>query len=389
MMVDTPPPAKASEPMPGWLGQPEPLCAREVAHWQDFVFDRDHDPGAASAWLAVFYRGFVKAIRIPVGVPTPVPFPPREPAFAIPPLRDETALFDRLAGRYGDASRGSAVFNYLLSAAAVFAALIGFVLHSDSTVLGSIEVLVLALIAAVYVVGRGTHPEHEAAGGGRLFCQRWHERWLDYRGLAERFRYAELLGLLQHEVGAVTGSAEHEEPEDWPSRYFRAHVRGVEWTPRNTADYGANLLAALDEQQRYHRGNGHLCRQLSHHLHLVTVCAFLLSLLAASLHLGFLVRGQHLGSWWIVATAGLPALAAALHGIHNACEYAKLARTSEHMESALTTLRRATEDLLAREPAPPTEAAALPVLIGRFLHLSTDEASGWRAALWDKNVPLA
>src|SRR5262249_31848268 len=88
---------------------------------------------------------------------------------------------------------------------------------------------------------------------------------------------------------------------------------------------------------------------------------------------------------WILFTAVMPALAAALYGIHSSCEFAKLARNSHAMARALDLLRVHAEKLV---DGPSLDVESLKPLIRRFLALCTDEAAGWHEMLWDKNVPL-
>ena len=79
-----------------------------------------------------------------------------------------------------------------------------------------------------------------------------------------------------------------------------------------------------------------------------------------------------------------------MHGIQSACEFGKLARSSDDMCEALTVLRLDVEDLVRRDAALGASGSieALREWSERFLHLCTDEATGWRTALSDKNVPL-
>jgi hypothetical protein len=58
------------------------------------------------------------------------------------------------------------------------------------------------------------------------------------------------------------------------------------------------------------------------------------------------------------------------------------------MEHALTEMRLVVEELLTTGLDSTESVESLGRLVTRFIHVTTDEASGWRAALWDKNVPL-
>jgi hypothetical protein len=408
-----------------------------VAHWEDYQFDRQSlGRGGSSPVLAWLYRRFVRWTA--AHVPGQIPFAAREPAFRIKAFDQETRRFDVLAAHYGDCYRGSAVANYHLGVLAVVFALgavliapldetsllgrplgacaaqvalcAGIVRHwMDLPVLtGGLEIVVLGVILAVHLKGRGSDrgPDDARPGGARWWTERWHSRWLDYRGLAERFRYASLRGLLGGPASVPAPGTDEATGEDWCVRYFRETLRQAAWPSVPEADHAANLLAAIDEQQRYHHGNSQRCHRLAHRLHRVTVWAFGLAgavtivelalLLGLPTHFGLPTALAHgaashpHSNLWILATAGLPTYAAAVHGIQNACEYAKIARSSHDMFEALTKERVAVEALLARDPAFARDdsRAELRDWTERFLHLSTDEATGWRAALADKNVPL-
>ena len=110
----------------------------------------------------------------------PFLFPPPPKRLRIPNLEQSTELFDRLATHYGDAYRGSAVFNYFFGVVAVFAALATLFAKPPWVVVPAvIEVVALLVTAATYFFGRARSEHNESPGGPRLFSQRWHERWLD------------------------------------------------------------------------------------------------------------------------------------------------------------------------------------------------------------------
>src|SRR5206468_2597072 len=93
--------------------------------------------------------------------------------------------------------------------------------------------------------------------------------------------------------------------------------------------------------------------------------------------------------FWLYFAVGLPPLAAALHGIESSCEWSKLARSSTSIARALDELRTKLEALLKCGHDMAGQDDGLDSLITRFLQVTTDEVTGWRATLWDKNVPLA
>jgi hypothetical protein len=93
-----------------------------------------------------------------------------------------------LANRY----RSAYILCYLLSALAVLVALFGVWLHVEpgklpedplfgKWILVSVEIMIIVLIVTIYLTGRR---------------QRWHERWIEYRALAEMLRDSRFLAYL-------------------------------------------------------------------------------------------------------------------------------------------------------------------------------------------------
>jgi hypothetical protein len=103
--------------------------------------------------------------------------------------------------------------------------------------------------------------------------RRWHERWLEYRGLAERFRYAELLYPLEAEV--VKSLAErdpHNCHESADGRSATSSESVSQWPVPRTRDgraqrYVARLRQIMHEQKTYHEGNAAECETITRRLH--------------------------------------------------------------------------------------------------------------------------
>ena len=337
---------------------------------------------------------------------------------------------DELATTYGDLYRGVAITNYFLGFLAVCAALLPIICgwsldspdHSWSywgpRACAIAESGMLLLICLLYLRARSPREDHDvdnaSAGVPRIWNQRWHERWLDYRGLAERMRFIELYWVLGTQVTGKpepTEASDHDQTDDWAGLYFRWQLQRARLTQRPAQDHLHKLLHKLHEQQAYHNKNAARCEQVSHRLHRATAIAFILSFLGTFLefiwllsrpwsifcgHYGFSwlggdcseVSAQHEMHLWLLFSAILPAFAAALHGIHNICEFAKIARNSQDMKHALDTLRLRVEQIKVDPHSGLTDKAKLEELTAHFLHLCTDETSGWRSILWDKNVPV-
>ena len=119
----------------------------------------------------------------------------------------ELNYFDSLSNYYGNQYRGSFVVNYILGAFAVLLALIpmGFsfenIFEENLAEVYSIwctwiELFLILIILTIHKVG--ATPTHKQAHKQHSFLglrtnRRWHEKWIEYRILAERFRYMEIL----------------------------------------------------------------------------------------------------------------------------------------------------------------------------------------------------
>lgn len=100
-------------------------------------------------------------------------------------LRPHYAWADKLADYYADCYRSSFVATYFLAALAVALALIPWTMgwttsahHTAETICTAVELLVIVVIIGLVAWGR---------------TRRWHERWMDYRLVAELLRQLRLL----------------------------------------------------------------------------------------------------------------------------------------------------------------------------------------------------
>src|SRR5262249_34134549 len=88
---------------------------------------------------------------------------------------------DALAVHFSQLYRSAYVLAYSLSAIAVFISLSTILPIDLHAAAASMEIIVIALIISLILLGR------------HLF---WHERWLDYRALAESLRHGRYLAFL-------------------------------------------------------------------------------------------------------------------------------------------------------------------------------------------------
>jgi len=376
--------------MPQGVNDP-PLPEAEEAHRIDFLADEAHP--VPSVLFGTIFRVFCWVLLIGAPVPS-FQVPEAKPPLRLENLRQKTELFDRLADHYGDRYRGGVILIYLLGWAAVMAALTTAIapeLWHRAWV--GVELAILVVILGIHMRGRSAPSGAHIRSGSRFRQQRWHERWIDYRGLAERFRYAEL------RIG-IPATTQASESDDWCTRYFNEEFARAAASAGTVTHRARILSAAIYEQQQYHRSNAHICNVLSRRLQRWTVRFFLIALAGVLVELAFgfsclfpeqgaLLCRDATKHCWLYLAVGLPAFAAALHGIESSCEWSKLARSSTSIARALDELRTKLEALLKCGHDMAGQDDGLDSLITRFLQVTTDEATGWRATLWDKNVPLA
>lgn len=396
------------EPFHSELTTTSGISLREQVKWADFRDDARRqglDLAHCPAWqfpgeVFVWFKGLM-LLRWPRrwwgNSRAAGPAPGGNPSF-----EDDRRRFDALASFYGNRYRGSVVINYLLGALAVLFALApaAFPHHLSglpAVLLHGLELVCIVLIVGIYWRGRSPGPH----GGGQIPVdpdrarnRRWHERWLEYRGLAERFRYAELLYPLEAEV--VNNFAERDahdrhESHGWAQRYFEWRFREAQGQPRDAGmdepqGYLERLRQIMHEQKTYHEGNAAECEAITRRLHGLSGLCFAGTLVACVLAMW--LKNAH---WLLLLAAGLPALAASAHGILATGEYIKLGESSTAAADAIGRLKGDVDARLAADPGGGEPVKSLDPLVHEvraFWNLVTSEATGWQATLRDKNVPL-
>jgi hypothetical protein len=256
---------------------------------------------------------------------------------------------DGLATYYAAVYRTSYVLNYLLGALAVLLALLGLLnpwadAHTG-VYLEVVEVLAIAAILVVTIMGRR---------------RRWHERWIDYRQLAEQLRHFRFLYLTGGTSANMTPRHNYDSGSSeggWVQWYYQATVRELGLAPaRATPDYlKAVKELFLDEeisgQISYHQRNAARMHRMEHSLHTVGESLFMLTLAVCATYFTVSLfqdppRGQahtnqagSLPNWVMFLSAFLPALGAAMSGIRVQGEFASTAERSEAMAARLTQLQ--------------------------------------------------
>jgi hypothetical protein len=266
------------------------------------------------------------------------------------------AATDALATYYSHKYRSAYVLAYLLSVFAVASALTSFVLFGSGDhqavprgeiVLAGFELLFVALIVAIVRSGQ---------------IGRWHDRWLDYRALAEMLRHLRFLGLLgQYEKRAYLESAARPSA-GWVLWYFRSTMRELGLPLGDLGpEYQRKILLAftqaeLNKQIEYHADNMAALRRLHRGLHRSGDICFGLAAAVLSLFLIVLVI-SHWAQWiaqplaelapYVTAfTALLPAFGAAFAGIRFTGDFEGFAERSAQTGSELEAIRQRCEIVL-------------------------------------------
>ena len=342
------------------------------------------------------------------------------------------SVFDRLSIVYGGLFRGSVVVNYLLGIIGVAVTVSSILpqpqfLSSTGTLIFPkfvyyapfIEFGCIVLIGVIFWYGHTPDRETSARRPRwrrfltlRHVAHRWHERWLEYRLLAERFRYLELILPLSPNAAKNPPFTPAEAvSRHWYDHYFVWRTQGTTRPEVNVLEYRERALALMLEQIRHHDANSSRRGAIGRRLHKVAVLLFFLSLFLCFLELASeavtlncpVPDGMVLGLSWpcgfvtwfnpdfrsltLFGAILAPVVAAAIHGVLATTEYTKVAESSRETADRIAAL--------VTRVAPPGEADAelvtlepLRDAVTAFADAAINEASGWHAMLRDKNVPL-
>jgi hypothetical protein len=295
-----------------------------------YTFFRDYLAGEDRQPLSIRHPSFteqvaanVQAAHLPACPGSPSLLEQVQTAF-IRPFVWADILADHYAGLY----RSSFITCYLFSGLAVFFALIGYAAglsHKSQQIPVIVELLLILSIIGLIVYGK---------------YRKWHERWMDYRLLAERLRQAKCLAPLGTAPVFFPHPPHHERirvQNSWVNWYFRAILRetGLITARLNRAslsEYHDVLKSEIRNQIGYHKKNANRCRTISHRLHRLGLLLFMATFAACALHL--MMHGEA-GRWLTLLTAVLPAFGAAVAGIRFQGEFERLADRSEAMQEKL------------------------------------------------------
>jgi hypothetical protein len=255
---------------------------------------------------------------------------------------------DTLAVHYSHFYRSAYVLAYLLSAAAVIVALVGVtVRHTEDpqATLMLFELLAIGFIMTIVWLGHRWN---------------WHERWLEYRALAEGLRHGRFLAFVSefgriHEAGPRPGAREM----SWMLWYIRATMREI-GLPTALLDntYQWRLLDATLEheiegeegQLAYHIANRRDSHRMDRVLHLVATGFIKASFTVLAIFLAayWIDEASHhyarnmlvaIKPWLVFGTVGLSSIGAALAAIRVHGDFEGSEESSARMIELLEVLR--------------------------------------------------
>ncbi len=309
-------------------------------------------------------------------------------------LCDHYGWANSLAEYYANLYRSAFAMNYLIGAAAVFCAFLHYALgpfkklETATYIFIGLELGFLGAIFIIYMIGRN---------------RRWHEKWIDYRLLAEYLR--QLFFLIPLGPGELSSPhlpkylSAGDPKGTWMYWHYLALRReigivGSELTPayldsvRSFLDSNAGIRGQID----YHKNNADRLEKLDSRFRCVGLSLFVSAFVAALIALVILWNKTH-GSdvpIWIEIIVGLvataaPAFGAALAGIRTQAEFERVKKRSHAM---LQTLQRICKELAPRaEGHQKISYAALNLIVAEAGQLMVDELLDWRIVFKDRPLP--
>jgi hypothetical protein len=305
----------------------------------------------------------------------PVPkLPESTRSYLLDKLCRHYAWADGLSINYAGLLRSSSMGTSLLSACAVLVPMLGYLLrtsfHMDeryNRVPPSVEFGLIVIILWITFHGQR---------------KRWHERWLNYRQLAELLRqycFLSPLGcpLPTPRPPAHVASDPH---RSWVDGMFRTIARDIGLAPgRANIVYltamGTYIDTVVEGQIIYHDSTHKIMHRLSHRVHLIGTSLFVVTLLACITHV-FMGKGaEWLEPWLEVLAVVPPAFGAAFYGITIQGEFARSADRSLAMSEELKSLRD--DDLKEAREAVSEGSAALRRAAQRIAGTMIAETMDW------------
>jgi hypothetical protein len=280
------------------------------------------------------------------------------------------ARADALATHYAGLYRTTYLLNFCLSALAV-----GCAMFAATESEGAAAWEFGAIIGVIALTGLAN-------------LRHYHERWVDYRHLAEQIRplrYLFPLALPLPQARAPRYMDRDQGAESWIEWLVHRVERelglpSVAVTPTYlNAVHDFATGAILEEQIGYHRRNKAKLARVDHRLHLLglglfglTAIACLIDLFGAKSNLVFRLSGI------------LPACGAAVLGIRNIGEFARLELRSKGMQAALEETRA----VMTRPPEEDQKRSVLSAHLEALAAQMMSETADWRTLVITRHIEL-
>jgi hypothetical protein len=304
------------------------------------------------------------------------------------PYLTHYAWANQLAIHYGGLHRSSSALNYLLGALAVLFALLGIssLVHGHRD-LATIFMELVAIGVIIFFTLRG------AIG-------RWHERWIEYRILAERLRIARfqhLFGGARQHFSLPGHLATYGNPANtWVYWHYRAVARaaGLSTIQLDSASLGAIRTTLCDilmqGQIKYHDRNATDLSAIDRRLHWLANGLFGGTFVACAVHFSLMIAMDAIPAWagilLVTLNAVLPAFGAAIAAIRNQGEFHRIAQRSRAMCEELSDLQMALADIPSR--ANELKSQNMRRIMEQTARLMINETLDWRIVFQDRPLVL-
>lgn len=308
-------------------------------------------------------------------------------------LRPFFAWSDQLADRYAHAYRSAFVMAFLAAAFAVAMALAPYALslpeHGAGEIICTVGEL-LSILLILLLVFRGRRG-------------RWHQRWLDYRLLAEIVRHQRLIAHLGGERASPRIPEHLSSYGNVGASWMAWYARGIERSlrlPRVVVDR-TYLQASLQDiedqlggpqgQVAFHKTTAARASRIEHRLHLLEVALLILTLSCCCQHLAqsFWQNWFHVsGKLLTFCCAFFPAVGAAIAGISNQGEFRRIAQRSASMAERLSHQLDEIRNLKQRVMNPETSDSQLSPEVAALSSAAAatmvNEVLDWRVIFQDR-----
>jgi hypothetical protein len=285
---------------------------------------------------------------------------------------------DLMASMLAQQYRAASILNYVLASMAVLMALLGLLLKDLKLVWILLELsIILGMLGNTYIGKR----------------HRWHQKWLDYRLLAEQLRVARYFALIganslkQHRWLSLFHQAQH---VSWVNWYLTAVIRSINLPTGQlgkacTERFSEGLTTQLNDQIAYHHHTAVQAHKADHRLHMLGEVCLYGTLLACLGYLGVAVFAEtvnySVATWVTFITALLPAFGAASYGLRAHGDYEGIVKRSEFTAAQLS-------DIAGRMTQTEHDLASLLTLSELVRQVKSAELRDWRVTFERKLLAI-